>query len=748
MVAVSPKKIKIEIYLLSLINQEQANAFLEELGKVEGVYKVLPHSRIGQARPGEMSALLDYWLFDVEYHALVSSTLEHPLTTMPQMLGRMLSRKDKERLGKSPTVEGPRTMEAITIIEDNGIRTGYYVNSRGVRKKFINGDYCIDRQKTHAVLIGTSRYEEKHVYFEIPPIEGNLNTLFDIMTDDSLVGLPTQNVHKLFNASSSTIKSELRKISDIKGIETLIIYYAGHGTHSKDNQYFLTANDSYIRNNEPENHIPYSFIEDIQRYSPAAQKILFIDACLSGLAAKKNYTPDFSADRVSGSFILTSTSHNGASHFREDAEYTFFTEHLIDAFKYGAATIADKISLFDIYNYTKRKLATGDRSEPIYVSKLNILPENYFVSLNPNFSIEDELQIPQKLFDLRNYQLAQETFYKLEKKYPNDHELKRRFFEFEKQLSVKKLIEEANVLFYIERNYEDALEKYRTAQEKSVNELLVDKIYECQRLLRESTEPIPLTMDFETETDRKRPNKIIIFFIRLIAATIIGILVRFSFPYVEKTWELFFGKSTSAIIDTTHRVLKPVVTQAKPSFTKHKFGKKNVAPDIDTIPGEINMEIQVNDVEQFRDSCRNGNFIYAAKLIDNVKTVYDAEVWLDLAKIYHLGIGIREPNDKFAIEWYRRTAQTYHLTPAIDSLAAIYVEKDDFKTAIFWYQKSAKQGSLTAEEHLGEYYEKGKGTRPNRNHAIKWYHQAELHGSKIAKTALARLNSTMHGHLQ
>ena len=64
----------------------------------------------------------------------------------------------------------------------------------------------------------------------------------------------------------------------------------------------------------------------------------------------------------------------------------------------------------------------------------------------------------------------------------------------------------------------------------------------------------------------------------------------------------------------------------------------------------------------------------------------------------------------------------------------------DYKQALYWYGKAAKQGNVIAQVCLGYLYLTGKGTKQNYRLGRFWYRKAAEHGDTIVKGMLKKLN--------
>ena len=68
----------------------------------------------------------------------------------------------------------------------------------------------------------------------------------------------------------------------------------------------------------------------------------------------------------------------------------------------------------------------------------------------------------------------------------------------------------------------------------------------------------------------------------------------------------------------------------------------------------------------------------------------------------------------------------------------------DYKQAVKWYKKSAKQGYMYAQFNLGHCYEKGQGVSVNYKEAAEWYEKAAAQGDAYAQNNLGTLYISQH----
>jgi hypothetical protein len=413
---------------------------------------------------------------------------EDKYSPIEKLLGKVFSKSKDEvvevdSMGVAGPAEEPGRYKVIVSDSQNGVKSVTAYNENGAVNIYSNREYSIDPELTYAILIGTGEYDDRSNFSPIPPVAGNVDEMYRILTDKTLVGLPFDNITRLYNESCINIKNELRNVSRAKDIKTLIIYYAGHGQNTGNNQLSLIAKDTRTIDDELHNDIPYSFVERMMNSSQADQKIVFIDACHSGLAAQGSRNV-FDFEPVLGTFTLASTSADDSSYFKKDAPNTYFTQFLADAFKNGIANSNKMLSLTDLYDYTSQKLSKMHMPEPVCKKELkNIAADKFYISGNPSFSLEARLGMPKQLYQQGRYDEARREYILLEKEYPDNQQLRNEHLEFERNSAFNRLVKEGDVLFYNEKKYREAQAKYREALAVKYDENVRDKIADCENNL-------------------------------------------------------------------------------------------------------------------------------------------------------------------------------------------------------------------------------------------------------------------------
>src|SRR5216117_1753091 len=96
---------------------------------------------------------------------------------------------------------------------------------------------------SQAVLIGVSSYSESDRWAELPAVEANLTELRRTLTSRAHWGLDPHHCNTLSNPSDPTTVLDAIYTAAEQALDTVFIYYAGHGT-IRDNKLLLTLSRS------------------------------------------------------------------------------------------------------------------------------------------------------------------------------------------------------------------------------------------------------------------------------------------------------------------------------------------------------------------------------------------------------------------------------------------------------------------------------------------------------------------------
>lgn len=413
--------------------------------------------------PGQMADGLPDSIISAVVEGVVSVAVEQFYTKVwePQ-IAPLLAKWVKGRSFQQTRNGDPdATLPVVAVFLSDGHSRCYFsVDGRGKKHTVKQVSFSINPRKTYAVLVGCSEY--LHDLAGIPPVNKNLEDIYALLSDKDCVGLPPENIVTACNYTADAIKHLLYTMSRKEGVDTLIIYFAGHGYRAGVKElYLLASNSKKLHDTHFLDAIEYDFIkEQVLKGAVARQKIMVLDACHSGLAT---LSPDNHLFEVEGTYILASSQGHEVSYFNPTDRNTYFTAAIIEVLKKGIDRTREKISLDDLYERSKQLLINRKFPAPIQQKGLNIHTHDYFLAPNPAFSLDSLKAAVRNIYaDGRH----EEALYEVElliKRFPLDGELREMKLIYTSDILYARLVDEGNELFYSKKDYAQALDKYNKA---------------------------------------------------------------------------------------------------------------------------------------------------------------------------------------------------------------------------------------------------------------------------------------------
>lgn len=213
-----------------------------------------------------------------------------------------------------------------------------------------------DPARSYAVLIGTSTYGSTELD-DLPAVEGNLNDLYEALTDPLRGALPADHCRVVLNPpTAEAVSEELHRCAELAE-DTLVLYFAGHGLPGLRGEDLYLATADTKPGNLRFSALRYDDVRDVfldRGRFPATNRVVILDCCFSGRAIPKTMS---SADVVGmigieGTYILTATrGHVPALALSEDGLHTVFTGKLIRLLRNGISGGPELLTLDAIYNH-------------------------------------------------------------------------------------------------------------------------------------------------------------------------------------------------------------------------------------------------------------------------------------------------------------------------------------------------------------------------------------------------------------
>ncbi|MEH1163762.1 caspase family protein [Micromonospora sp. CPCC 205539] len=197
-----------------------------------------------------------------------------------------------------------------------------------------------DPARSTALLIGTATHDQQALE-DLPAVRANVTELARLITTGPVDLVALERCTQLLDLphpreAGVTIAERCGEADDL-----LLVYYAGHGLLDDNGELFLALPGTDPRPDWLKyTAIPFSWIRDAMRESPARTRVLILDCCFAGRALNTMSPVDVEnglADRseIQGTFTLTATSDNVAAIAPIGAEHTAFTGELLRLLQHG-----------------------------------------------------------------------------------------------------------------------------------------------------------------------------------------------------------------------------------------------------------------------------------------------------------------------------------------------------------------------------------------------------------------------------
>ncbi|MET9960180.1 caspase family protein [Streptomyces sp. NPDC006326] len=220
-----------------------------------------------------------------------------------------------------------------------------------------------DPGASRAVLIGTAGY--RHLA-ALPAVEANVKDLAAELCDATVWGLPEQHCTTVLDPQHPAELLDPVGRAGEEAVDTLLVYFAGHGMRDAE-----TA-DLYLALQGSREHVGYTAVayqhlRSALRDSGARRKVVVLDCCFSGRAARTLAgTPEaFAAQAaVEGAYVLTASPRDRVALAPDGERHTAFTGELLRILRDGIHDGPELIDLDTLCRTMEARLRSKNRPLP------------------------------------------------------------------------------------------------------------------------------------------------------------------------------------------------------------------------------------------------------------------------------------------------------------------------------------------------------------------------------------------------
>ncbi|MEU3716087.1 caspase, EACC1-associated type [Streptomyces californicus] len=220
-----------------------------------------------------------------------------------------------------------------------------------------------DPGASRAVLIGTASYRHLHA---LPAVEANLADLRAELCDATVWGLPSQHCAVVADPQHAAAMLDPVRQAGEEATDTLLVYYAGHGMRDADSaDLYLGLKGS--RENAGYTSVAYQHLRAELRLARARRKIVVLDCCFSGraartLAATQNVLAAQAA--VDGAYVITASPRDRMALAPDGERYTAFTGELLTLLREGLKEGPELLDLDTVFHVLEERLRGKNRPLP------------------------------------------------------------------------------------------------------------------------------------------------------------------------------------------------------------------------------------------------------------------------------------------------------------------------------------------------------------------------------------------------
>ncbi|GAA4811607.1 caspase family protein [Streptomyces ziwulingensis] len=222
-----------------------------------------------------------------------------------------------------------------------------------------------DPRASRAVLIGVGGYQELS---RLPTVGPGARRLKRLLTDPALWGLPDKHCVVLSDPVSSDQVLKAVRAAARAATDTLVVYFAGHGTLAADGDLCLMLPKA-----------PADGLYGVVRYRDlreillsdrrARNQVMVLDCCHSGAVVTGYMGPGSMAelaDRtvIDRTYLMTACTKYESSYAPPDESYPAFTGELIRTLERGVPGAPDPMPMADVFAPVREALRAKNRPDP------------------------------------------------------------------------------------------------------------------------------------------------------------------------------------------------------------------------------------------------------------------------------------------------------------------------------------------------------------------------------------------------
>jgi diguanylate cyclase (GGDEF)-like protein/PAS domain S-box-containing protein len=214
-------------------------------------------------------------------------------------------------------------------------------------------------EASRAVFIGASAFDALD---DLPAVPGNVSKLADLFASE-VWRLPARHCRRVLNPPSTREASRAVREAAGEAVDTLLVYYSGHGLLDTKGRLHLAMPDS-----DPQSvydtALPYEWIRMAVESSPAMRRIVILDCCYSARAMGPQSTSMAALAEADGTYVLAAAAETAVALAPPGETYTAFTGALVQLLTDGIAGAQEILTLDALFTGLQSILRRQKRPDP------------------------------------------------------------------------------------------------------------------------------------------------------------------------------------------------------------------------------------------------------------------------------------------------------------------------------------------------------------------------------------------------
>ncbi|WP_330253541.1 caspase family protein [Nocardia sp. NBC_00565] len=224
-----------------------------------------------------------------------------------------------------------------------------------------------DPSRSRVLLIGASKFSDRTLP-ELPSVANNISDLAKLFTSEASFNLPAEFCTAVLDESSPHVLGKYLQSLANDAEDLMLVYYSGHGLIGQDGDLYLSLPQTDTdRQLVTLSALPFNWLKKTMATARAANRILILDCCFSGLAIDAmgdSGSIALEQVEISGTCTLASSAANRSAIAPLGERNTAYTGEFLDFLRTGSNAAPELLTLSAIHEHLVQVLPARNYPRP------------------------------------------------------------------------------------------------------------------------------------------------------------------------------------------------------------------------------------------------------------------------------------------------------------------------------------------------------------------------------------------------